>query len=341
MSALPTYPPLYLRKYQILIVGQSGTVFDSDKVNPQTQIQHDSSGNIVLQAHTSSQGAIDVSQLRCKFNIQKNYMHSDQWGDVTIYNLSSTDETEIMANAREVIVNAGYNNGPYGQIFRGSVYQPLRGKEDQTTYYCTLHCLDGDDTSNYVYNNFTLGPNQTALQIAQQIARNASVPFDQILKTKGDLSAQQTQRSKTFFGQSSQYMRKLAQNNNASFYNADGIPTLEALNTPPPTTGVPVNVETGMIGMPRQTTYGLQVRTLINPNIVVGGWIQLNNRDVIPVEIQPPTIQNLLDLDGLYRVIRIDITGDTRGNDWYYDLETVTQKGFTPNMLSGSGKSAF
>jgi hypothetical protein len=34
-----------------------------------------------------------------------------------------------------------------------------------------------------------------------------------------------------------------------------------------------------------------------------------------------------LDKDGIYRVIKINYSGDTRGQDWYLNFETIDQLG--------------
>jgi len=39
------------------------------------------------------------------------------------------------------------------------------------------------------------------------------------------------------------------------------------------------------------------------------------------------TLFRSLDKDGIYRVIKINYVGDTRGNDWYLNFETIDQLG--------------
>lgn len=42
-----------------------------------------------------------------------------------------------------------------------------------------------------------------------------------------------------------------------------------------------------------------------------------------------------LDKDGIYRVIKLVYSGDTMGNDWYMNFETVSQIGGAIPAVSG------
>lgn len=70
---------------------------------------------------------------------------------------------------------------------------------------------------------------------------------------------------------------------------------------------VDVNANTGMIGIPEFTEYGVKVRTLVDRNIVLGGAIRLRS-EMIPV------------MDGDYVITRIDYDMTTRDTAFYYDV---------------------
>lgn len=81
-----------------------------------------------------------------------------------------------------------------------------------------------------------------------------------------------------------------------------------------------INEQTGMVGMPVQTLQGIVVRSLINPDIGVNQLIQLNNADIQPATFDPSVSGQVnnqllpaLDPNGIYRVLMIEWTGDTRG----------------------------
>lgn len=70
---------------------------------------------------------------------------------------------------------------------------------------------------------------------------------------------------------------------------------------------VDVNKDSGMIGIPEFTEYGVKVRTFVDRNIVLGGAIRLRS-EMVPV------------MDGDYVVTRIDYEMTTRDQAFYYDV---------------------
>src|SRR5262245_53894016 len=93
--------------------------------------------------------AIEFSpDIRFTFSVDKDILRCYQFAEVTLYNLNAQTETDILKNGVSVTLEAGYENGAYGVIFRGPVRQVLRGKEDAVTYFLRLVCIDGDDALN-------------------------------------------------------------------------------------------------------------------------------------------------------------------------------------------------
>jgi hypothetical protein len=90
-----------------------------------------------------------------------------------------------------------------------------------------------------------------------------------------------------------------------------------------------ISEKTGMIGVPEEVNEGLRVRCLLNPKLQVD----------CQVEIQSNHISELAaSSTGLYRVLQIDIAGDTHGDDWFSDLICVAmQAGGTTDSEGRSG----
>ena len=95
-----------------------------------------------------------------------------------------------------------------------------------------------------------------------------------------------------------------------------------------------VNSKTGMIETPSQSIYGIEVRTLLNPQIKPGTLLQLNERDIqkalFSTTIEGQKTNQLLNPDagptmvvrgdGTYKVLLVASFGDTRGVEWYSDV---------------------
>lgn len=299
-----------------------------------------------LVVNTWGGSQITVSDLRFTFHIEKNFNKMIQYGSITIYNLSPDTETEIFKNGQSVFLEAGYENGPYGVVFAGQIRQPIRGKENGTDYFLRLVCYAGEELLNIGFCNLTLTNNQNARILIEQIARSSTVPFEVSiseglqLEENGTLTDQKTQRGKTVFGQPGDYLRSIALNNNAVFYFDDGVANFDAVNEQPPAVVPELNAQSGMIGFPHQVDKGIEVQCLINPNMKLGSWFHLNNQKIILEEVPLLGLQTLLDLDGVYRIIELIITGDTRGNDWYFDITAWAHEGGPlPLMLQDSSQS--
>jgi len=280
---------------------------------------------------------LDVSSVRFTFKIDKNINRFYQIGEITLYNLSPDTETDIFKNGQEVTLEAGYQDGSYGVIYKGFIRQPIRGKEDGITYFLRLHCMTGDDLVRFAYCNTTINSNADIRTIINQIARSSTIPFDVRIDPTIN-NSQNTQRAKTVLKSPYDELRSIAENNNSFLYYDDGRVYMSPIAKQPADQITSLNAQTGMIGIPQQTDNGIEVRCLINSAIRLDSWIKLNNQNIIQAQLEFGQILNqvLLDLDGIYRVVSIMATGDSRGNDWYYDLTTISQApgGNLPLLLS-------
>jgi hypothetical protein len=305
--------PLYIRKYKLVVTTWGGQ-------------------------------QITITDLRFTFHIEKNINKLIQYGAITIYNLSPNTETNIFKNGKSVTLEAGYEDGPYGVIFKAPIRQPIRGKENGTDYFLKLVCYAGDDILNIGFCNFSMSNNQDARKLIEQISRSSTVPFDikiseSLQLEQGSITDQKTQRGRTVFGQPGDALRSIALNNNATFYVDDDIVNFEGLNSTPPSVMPDMNYDTGMIGYPHQVDKGIELQCLINPNLRLGSWFHLDNQKIILNELPLQGFQTILDLDGVYRIVELIITGDTRGNEWYFDIVAYGQQGFLPLILSAQSQS--
>lgn len=279
--------------------------------------------------------------LRVTFNTYKSVLLEANTCEITIYNLSPDTEREIIQQGAEIILEGGYQ-GNTGIIFKGQLFQPIRGKENGTDYFLRLLCIDGDAYLNLTWDSETIGPNNTRRQLAEQVMRSSTSQLDSVdtsqLPNENfiDGSITTNERSKVIFGCPSKYLQDMAKMSNSTFYVENNAGKFFDPNS---TEGIKeahlINKETGMIGQPRQIDNGVEVRCLLSPNFQLGDFIKIDNKSVITKEYEYGTIPYLLDRDGIYRIIKMHAVGDSRGQDWYWDLTTITQAGTTPEMMIG------
>jgi hypothetical protein len=83
------------------------------------------------------------------------------------------------------------------------------------------------------------------------------------------------------------------------------------------------------VGTPQQTILGIQCKCLLNPKIKCHGRVQIDNASVQRYQLdftQPFTAANTpvpLSNDGVYYVLVAEHSGDTRGTEWYSNLQLL------------------
>ena len=304
--------PLYGRKYRILI---------SDK-----------DGN-----------SVNVSNLRCKFEVNKVSYNEPCYSIITIYNLSASSENQIITNAFYVIVEAGYESGGhYGMIFKGQVVQPIRGKENGTDYFLKLVCIDNQRYMTYANMCNTYVANQTMRQVVEQCINNPINPDMKAIAGNISIVDSVYPRGKVLFGNASKYLDQIARTSNASlYYDQDKVNIVKAAEIPQDEV-VSLTPSSGLIGTPSQVTtsvggIGIQAKCLLNPLITTGSMVHLENVRIVAMQYdftKNTSGYRPLDNEGLYRIIKLVHSGDTRDNDWYTDFEAVSQAGAMPGVMS-------
>ena len=256
------------------------------------------------------------------------------YSEVVIYNLSPSSENIIIKEGYRVIIEAGYEGNQYGLIFDGNVIQPLREKEGGTTYKLNLVSMDSDMFLVSGSANFSIMRGQNSRSLIENIVNSSSVST-QLGAISQNLSNSELTRGKVVFGKASDYLRQIAQSESAAFYMEDGKVNIIRADDYSENEVIELDSESGLIGVPSQSDFGATIKMLLNPRVKLGTMIHVNNSLIKNKQFQQGQAFYGLDQDGLYRVIKVTYKGDTRGVDWYTEVETVTQSGADiPNMLA-------
>lgn len=90
-----------------------------------------------------------------------------------------------------------------------------------------------------------------------------------------------------------------------------------------PDEAVVLSAGTGLIGTPKANDKGIEIKCLLNPRLRIGGARPARQRGRGPglkagAGREPRDVH-----DGLYRILSITFSGDTRGTDWYATLSCV------------------
>jgi hypothetical protein len=275
-------------------------------------------------------GTIDVSTLRCRFEIDQWTMQAPNVLKLLVSNiLPATARQFVQKEFASIQIIAGYQDNN-GVIFQGNIVQAIYGRESPTDTLLTVYAKDSDHAHNYAIVNTTLPPGSTP----QQHLNTAVQAMQPMGVTQGfigvDLSTPTYSRAVTLFGMARDVLSNIAKFKNASVSYQQEQVTMVPKGGSSPGGAIVLNSTTGLIGMPSQTIGGILARCLINPSIKVHSQVQINQADIQGAFAGPITEAGQQDLtqaqlqliatDGLYTVYLIHTSGDTRGNPWYQDL---------------------
>lgn len=306
---------------------------------------------------TITDSSFEPEAIRITFDVYTPAWQEFWYADISIYNLdqqttdqilggnsttSSSGATPPIKQGMEVILSAGYQNGNFGVIWDGFVFQPMWERVDVVDFKITLHCIIGLDeiSRNSINKTYAAFTNQ------EEIIRNiAAASFRPIAvdKLSTNLPTKQLPRGKTVFGSPRKYFDLIAQDSDMQWWLSSRGLSLGKVDED--TAGVSTDKiieytpDTGIIGTPQQTQYGVNLRVLMDARIQARKplmQVKINNISIRQQKWQINVLPGILDQDGIYIVGAVRYLGDTRGQEWYTDVTGYTAVGGKLAMLQAS-----
>ena len=269
--------------------------------------------------------ALDVSDLRIVFRVQRGDLQTPNSARIRVYNVSAATARRAQKEFTRVVLQAGYE-GNFGIIFDGSIKQVRRGRESQTTTFLDITAADGDSAYNFAVVNTTLAAGSVATDHVS-VATAAMNPYGVSLGYLPELPSNPLPRGKVMFGMARDFMRWTARTTQTVWSIQDGKVVMVPETAYMPGEIPVITSETGMIGLPQQTANGIEVKMLQNPSIKIGRLIWLDNASVQQYEYslnvgqqaqnERIEMQAKLQDDGFYYVMLAEHSGDTRANEYY------------------------
>ena len=342
----------YIRKWELIIApstydvyeGSSGFLSTYTKISKETMEAFQNRGKVV---NRDVDGIVFTDPLKVEFRITKKALADPNMAEITLWNLSPELESKLLMEGAELTLEAGYEDGNYGVIYKGAIIQPLRGKINGTDYYTKFICLSEDHFWNLGFIDGVVAVNTKRKQLIEQILRSSYTEtglqvedLDDINTNVVDGSSTALERPKILFGNPREFIRNAAKMSNLSPYIEDDKLKFLSMNEDLPKTLHSVNLNTGMIGSPIQSNEYVIVKTLLNSAIKLGDYIHIDNSKVVLQQMTNISdVPYLLDYDGVYKVIGIEYSGDSRGNEWYTTLTVISKNGkLAAPLTNGKGE---
>lgn len=271
-----------------------------------------------------------VETLRIKFEVTKTVEEAPNNAIIKIYNLTPTHEAQIKDEYDAVSLAVGHD-GDTSLIFRGTIMHVFRYREGND-HITEIEAGDGDKDYRQATMNETLAAGTTNAQLVDRAI--GSMPGT----SKGHIQAggPVRRRGKVVSGNTRAVLRDVATELGANWSIQDGQVQIVSANDVLPGQAIVIRSDTGMLGAPEINDRGIAVKVLLNPQLRINGAIELDNNRIkakrqkaqtlaVPREKTEtnPVHPIRLDPDGVYKILRLVHTGDTRGVAWTSEIECI------------------
>lgn len=199
-----------------------------------------------------------------------------------------------------LIVEAGRESYGYTEVFRGDIQSVSITQPPDVVM--EIKALTGAGSKNKLVSNGT-GKQTSLKQISQIVANDlgASLSFEALDKSISRYA---------FNGAALKQIDALQSTGNVDAYLDGNTLVVKDRNVPLNGKTRILNKNTGMIGIPQFTEWGVKVSMLFDNQTVVGGALDVSS------ELYPA-------VNGLYAVYKLDFELATRDTPFYYHAETV------------------
>jgi hypothetical protein len=149
-------------------------------------------------------------------------------------------------------------------------------------------------------------------------------------------------RGRTLYNLARATAREMAESVGARWSAQDGALVLVSDGGVRAGEAIVVGPQTGLLGVPEATENGVVVHTLLNPNFAIATPVQIDSSLIVQTVTLNHFRPNLgyvfstSDLN-LYRVLAIDHTGDTRGQEWFTDITCIALNADLPRDQQAEG----
>ena len=282
----------------------------------------------------------DAPSLRIKFEVRKSLQKEPNPAKFEIYNLGPVNVNALQNEYTDLSLRCGYNDN-VKLLFSGNT-QFVSYYHDKADTICEVICGDGDKQYRESFVNVTFAKGTTDEQIVDYCLKQ----LPGINKGTLQLGSTGALRGRTFSAMTRDALDEIARTNGCNWSIQDG--TLHMVRADAmlnANEAVVLTPETGLLQAAERSAHGITATCLLNPDISVNSAVKLDNsairtkfarnrRGSKQVNAKPPVSLNK---DGIYKVFRVQHSGDTRGTDWRTEIMCVGLGQPVPTTTSNTG----
>jgi hypothetical protein len=245
------------------------------------------------------------------FSVAKTLDREPNTAEINVFNLSETSRRAVEEETdQQVILSAGYDQPDgvsdifTGQLRKGSSVK--RGPDIITT----IEAADGEKRLREARINTSFAPGASLKTAVEAAANSLRVGIGNLAESSASLDfeglGRQFVEGVVLSGPTREELTGLLDSAGYEWTIQDGNLQLLQRGKGLIGTAIVLSPSTGLIDSPSIDSEGvLTARTLMIPNLFPGRRVQVESRFAT----------------GIYRITKSQYTGDTRGNEWYIDIE--------------------
>ncbi len=275
---------------------------------------------------------LDISELDCSFEIEKDLTGEPNKCSLRIFNLlpevrgalemaniydpkkpkgstsagKGTKTVKATKNGNiRVEIEAGYKETARALIFRGDLRRAISTQEDDKSYITTIEGEDGGRTVTSSRVKESFAPGTTRLIVVQKCLDALGIGRGNLVEVENQL-AQTYSHGTVLDGPASKELAGVLRAAKITYSIQDGAIQFLQTGKGRNKKAVLLDYASGLIGAPERDVTGLvKVVSLLNPDLFVGCYVYLDSKD----------------LKGTFLISKITYEGDTAGDAWYATLE--------------------
>lgn len=247
-----------------------------------------------------------IDKLRVSFSITKDIQSKPNPAEISVYNLTREHINELLTGKyKQASLAVGYES--LTLLFAGDISK-VRVKRDGLDFVLTFEC--GDGLTKYLgsRSQVTIKSGSTDQQLIEQLQKDLNIQAGAV----ETINKAKYPRGQVLNGDTRALLDRIAKTNNAQWSIQDGKLVFLPITHATSDDIVVLSQDTGMVNSPEHTDSGLEVQCLLNPNIKVGGLVQI--KSIFSY------------FDGQYKVVKVEHSGDNIGGDWLSSLTVIGGK---------------
>ena len=289
--------------------------------------------------------AKDMSQFAFEFDVTLTLYQTINVAHVKVWNPPDDIVAKIGKEYTHVQLDAGYMSpsDQYGTIAKGQITYYRHGRQNATDTFLEMTLAMYDTAYTAAVVNRWMPAGTTGNDVMNAVIQAMS-PYGVTLGQIPDMSSNQSPRGRTLVGMARDVLRDVARSQNATwFIDNDGklhmLKQEDKLKMGNQTVPI-LNSRSGLLDVPTQVLgSGIEAHSLLNPSIIPGGQIRINQKSVtgVPVITSLGTTGSqmvqtnflaqtktapVLDADGNYIVGEVKHVGQNRGTPWFSMITT-------------------